>query len=264
MNTGNVPLGDIKLVDSNYQSYIDENLDCSIESLEPGEQRECVIGPFIAEFTGKDGPFENTATVTGCYKICVSDDDSASYRGLYWAFTPGFWKNNTPKAKNGHNAWQYTAFETDWTLGDLFELPDCVDNVMSKFKDITLLKALRLRGGNGIVGAAKILFRTAVASLLNASFHEETNGDIYGPGTIVYFPYYSDSNQCLRRISDVEFCQKTNIIDLVNGALLSCDRNTMLELGSHFDDINNGIHKIEWNVVKVKSEKPVKSKKPVK
>jgi hypothetical protein len=255
MNTGNVPLSDIRLVDSNFQLYIDENLDCLIESLEPGEQRECLIGPFLAEFTGKDGPFENTATVTGCYKICVSDDDSASYRGLYWAFTPGFWKNHTPKTKNGHNAWQYTAFETDWTLSDLFVLPDCADNVMSKFEGITLLKALRLRGGTGIVGAARILFRSAVASLF---FHEETNGDIYGPGSIVYFPYYSDSNQCLRRNSDVEFCQKTNIIDLVNGVLLSCDRDTMLELANHFDDINNRIHKIEWNDVKVKPKRPVK------
>lgn len=227
-NTGDVPLSQISLTDTQYQSFIDANpAGCTPPLiLQAGEVWEtCVIGPVTAIFTGDGEPFVNTATVTGCYEgTCVTDEDTASYSNLYWAFTPGFWKNHYPGCPSGHDAWQYTAFKTGDLLSEVFDIPSCNGN-LDAFFGATLLEALGFQGGSGVSGAAEILLRAAVASLLNASYHETRNGG----SSAVYFPY--DSN---------------GIIDMVNAALDSCDRETMLDLADYLDMINNGIDDIVW------------------
>lgn len=136
------------------------------------------------------------------------------------AFTPGFWKNHHSGSPSGHDAWQYTDFETGEFIIDIFDIPDC-NGFLSEL-DVTLLDALNFGGGAGVSGAARILLRAAVASLLNASFHKP-NGDNY-------FPYDSNS-----------------IIDLVNAALDSCDREAILDLADNLDMINNsGSGDIDW------------------
>jgi hypothetical protein len=83
-----------------------------------------------------------------------------------------------------------------------------------------------LRGGKGKEGAAQILLRAGIASLLNASFHEEA-GRLPCENVCV-FPYSS-----------------AEVITMVNDAL-NGSRDDMLMLADHLDMINNGIHYIEW------------------
>jgi hypothetical protein len=77
----------------------------------------------------------------------------------------------------------------------------------------TLLAALNFGGGPGLLGAEQILMRAAVTAWLNAA-HE-------GLG----YP--------LRRFVD------GGILDMVNGAIASRDRATMLAVASYLDDLNN-------------------------
>lgn len=70
--------------------------------------------------------------------------------------TPGYWKNHTESWIN---------YDPDQTLGDAgFNFP----GQLAAFDGVTLIEALQGGGGPGLDGAAKILLRAAVASLLNA------------------------------------------------------------------------------------------------
>jgi hypothetical protein len=87
----------------------------------------------------------------------------------------------------------------------VFDVPDELG-----LDDTTLLDALSLRGGPGTRGAAEILLRAAVASLLNAA-----HPDIDYPRTTA------------------------EIIADVNAALASLDRATILALARELDADNN-------------------------
>lgn len=124
--------------------------------------------------------------------------------------TPGYWKNHAGlEKKNGkfqRNAWPPTGFTPD----------DYLDHVFSEagtyFGDdmVTLHQGLKLQGGDGAEGAAEILMRAAVASLLNAAH------------------------------PDVEFTHTVaQVIGQTNAALASGDRETMLILAAEFDFDNN-------------------------
>ena len=89
----------------------------------------------------------------------------------------------------------------------------------------TLLEALSYEGDKGVAGARQILLRTAVAALLNASFHETMLHDDY-----LYYPY---------TVADV--------IAEVNAALSSNNRSVMLSLADDFDGVNNGNHYFDWS-----------------
>jgi len=115
--------------------------------------------------------------------------------------TPGYWKNHT------ENWEEYTSTDP---LSDSFTFPAN----LSAFADDTMLTALEYPGGSGVAGGARILLRAATASFLNAA-HE-------GVG----FP--------LRRFTD-----PGNIQKLVNDALASGNRQTMIDLGGYLDDLNN-------------------------
>jgi hypothetical protein len=77
--------------------------------------------------------------------------------------TPGYWKNHT-------DSW--VVYSPEDLIGNVFGLWDDWFNLREELSDIadyTLLEALNFKGGPGIEGAAKILLRSAVAALLNAS-----------------------------------------------------------------------------------------------
>lgn len=228
-NTGNVALTNIALNDSDF----DVSGCGAIPDLAPGETFECVIGPLNA---GGVAHYD-LATVTGDYDgQTVQDDDPVYYAGDFWAFTPGFWKNNiADKGKRTHDAWIYTNYTTHMHLGDVFDAA-CMSLYSPKrgkhaktYDRFTLLEALSFMGGEDVAGGMGNLLRAAVAALLNASFHEVMGNDI-GAGGV--YPYTVDE-----------------VIALVNAALCSNSRETMLSLYTLLDDINNGIHYIDWNWV---------------
>ncbi|WP_332775435.1 hypothetical protein, partial [Polaromonas sp.] len=93
------------------------------------------------------------------------------------------------------------------TVDSVFSLPN---GVLAHLGDDSLLEALNYPGGNNLAGAAQILLRAAVASLLNAAH------------------------------PDVEFPRtEAEIIAEVNAALASKDRGTILALASALDADNN-------------------------
>ncbi|HEX9713283.1 MAG TPA: hypothetical protein VGB52_12150 [Actinomycetota bacterium] len=111
--------------------------------------------------------------------------------------TPGFWKTHP-------NSWPAGINPGD-TLETWFDVPDSLG-----LDNVTLLDALAFEGGKGVKGAAMILLRAAVASLLNAAH------------------------------PDVDFNWTTGeVITAVNTALASGNRGTMLSLASELDEDNN-------------------------
>jgi hypothetical protein len=127
-----------------------------------------------------------------------SSDSSTTSVAPGSACTPGFWKNH-------EDGWGDTGFSPD-------EIADAVFAGAAGFEldAETLLESLAGGGGPGADGAAQILLRAAVASLLNA-------------GT-----------------PDGGFSMSTDeLIAAVNAALDSGDRATMLALAGDLDGLNN-------------------------
>lgn len=125
--------------------------------------------------------------------------------------TPGYWKNHP-------ESWQETGPDSpdtpltyDRTSKDRIPAfaPSSLDLDGDGDED-TFLDALRFKGGSGLTGAERILFRAAVASWLNAATEE------------VGFP--------LRR---------REFVPEVNAAVASGDRQTMLDLARELDELNN-------------------------
>ncbi|HEY7522735.1 MAG TPA: hypothetical protein VH813_04945 [Candidatus Limnocylindrales bacterium] len=112
--------------------------------------------------------------------------------------TPGYWKNHI-------DSWTATGFASNQTLESVFNVPDSLG-----MDNVTLVSALGGGGGPGLTGAAKILFRAGVASLLNTAH----------PG--------------------VAFAgSPASVIADVNAALASGSRSTMLDLATELDNANN-------------------------
>jgi hypothetical protein len=112
--------------------------------------------------------------------------------------TPGYWKNHPA-------AWGPTGYSQGQTLESVFNVPDSLG-----MDNVTLQSALQGGGGSGLTGAAKILLRASVASLLNAAH----------PGVS-----FADS--------------PASVISAVNAALASGSRSTMLDLATELDNANN-------------------------
>jgi hypothetical protein len=232
-NTGGVALSDVTVTDPTLAAVLGTgDVLCSYTELAAGETQICgPFGPVPAEFTGMgsdypNGRFENTARVDGCSDtFCVDDEDTAWYVGLYWAFTPGFWKNHGPNAPSGHDAWELTGVDYGTTLV-IHVFPAAGDYVRT---GLPLAGALKLRGGSGAEGAAETLLRAATAAYLNARFHEVQHGGTTQPNGLVYYPLSS-----------------AEVVAAVENALLSGDRSTMLDLAGQLDGYNNGIDDIVW------------------
>jgi hypothetical protein len=111
--------------------------------------------------------------------------------------TPGYWKNHPE---------DWTGFTTGQSLESVFDVPNSLG-----LDSVSLMSALEFGGGPGTLGASKILFRAAVAALLNSSS------------------------------SGVDYPLTTaQVISQVNAALATLDRDTILALATDLDNKNNG------------------------
>lgn len=115
--------------------------------------------------------------------------------------TPGYWKNHTD---NWEEATTSTLLDTE------FDFPAS----LSALADDTFIQALQYKGGATLEDAAKILMRAAVAAWLNAA-HD-------GLG----YPLQRGTGS-----GDIE--------PMVNAALASEDRDTILALATYLDGLNN-------------------------
>jgi hypothetical protein len=250
-------LQDVQVTDPTLGEYLFADPDhvfCDIGLLQGGESVTCPavpLGPIPAEFTGMgsmyEPAFENTAYVEGCAvsnpEVCTSDDDTASYTGLYWAFTPGFWKNHAYDSSSGKDAWLFTAYGSE--TGDYANVCDVFVNAGDFVRCENLLNTLRrMRGGSGDDGAAQILLRAGIAALLNASFHEVQHGGITGPNGEILYPW--DSATVMAKVDEALGWPSDGQEDPEDGVYKSA-RDKMLELATMLDSWNNGIHYINWD-----------------
>jgi hypothetical protein len=158
------------------------------------------------------GQYANIGAVTaewydrGSYQtLTLTDEDASHYFGELGEQTGddgcshGYWKNHTA-------AWDTTDATPGTGLGSVFSAAATLDG----FENLTLMDALKFKGGKGVAGAARILLRQAVAAWLNAKH----------PG--VAYPRLA-----------------TEIVDDVNAAIAGGDRHQMIELAGELDVDNN-------------------------
>ena len=236
-NTGQYELKNVEVTDPSLGLLLESNPDyvfCTYETLAVGEVVYCgPFGPIDAVYEMNNeicniASAEGTARPGTGYSEMVSDSDEACYTPRLWAFTPGFWKNHTADSPSGHDAWQYTEYlpgdDLVFTLpAEILMLP--VKGGLTTFGDLTLIDALRLRGGTSFTGALEILLRAATASLLNASFHEMMPDDLVEP----MFPWTT-----------------AQVIEAVDAAITTQEVEIMLELATTLDMWNNGYEYFDW------------------
>ena len=130
----------------------------------------------------------------------VSANGNGGDGGDPGGLTPGFWKNHL-------GAW--VEFDDEDLIDDPF------NNVPPELLGDSFLDALRYKGGKGELGAARILLRAAIAGILNYEFLGTDNPEFEYPMTM------------------------NEIINQVNSALASGDRDIMLSLKDMIDGYNN-------------------------
>jgi hypothetical protein len=245
-NDGPVDLEDVRVIDPALGSLLMGNplfVFCEIEALDAGETLSCSpVGPIAAAFTGFD-PHANTAAASGCaaadHAVCVEHEDTASYIGLHWAFTAGFWKNHTERSKSGQDAWALTSYDETTDVCSVFA--GASDFVPCR----GLLKTLSTaRVGKGDAGAARILLRAGITALLNASFHETQHGGVVGPYGEVYYPLTSAGVVAL--VDEALSWPGGGQTDPADGVFKS-PRRKMLEVSGLLQMWNEGIHFIDWD-----------------
>jgi hypothetical protein len=168
---------------------------------------------------GDDGvcvkTYENTATLT-------FEDDSyleasaaveLTCLGLYGC-TPGFWRQE----------FNYVHW-VDYAPNDLLQAVFEAGKIVNGLKDNTLAEALEFDGGSGAAGAQRILFRAAVASLLNLSHPD-----------IAFIVPASNGDAAITSAAD--------LITAVNSVLSTQNsgRAAMLALAERLDAANNAVN----------------------
>lgn len=138
--------------------------------------------------------------------------------------TPGYWKNPKREWPEGYYIyfrdpvtgdlippyWELIPLSRNTPIQDIFNVP------MVLYGD-TLLDALGYHGGDSLLGATRILLRAAAAGILNCG-DPNTNYLLDGLGS-------NDDGQIL--------------IDMVNTALATNNRGTILDLAVTLDEWNN-------------------------
>lgn len=119
--------------------------------------------------------------------------------------TPGYWK-----APQHFDSWAATGLTTTQSVGSLFANASLYTLDGKALSNYTLRQALNFQGGETLTGAAEILLRAAVAAQLNAR-HPDVGAPLAAAA----------------------------MIDAVNAALASGDRNTILSLATTLDNNNN-------------------------
>lgn len=160
------------------------------------------------------GSFTNTATAVARDNEGNTDTANASAVVTFWWYgrTPGYWKNHA-------EAWT-SGYTPSMNIQDLFVIPaglikdGKLDLDKNNIKD-TLMAGLAYKGGNNLTGAAQILFRAAIAALLNEAYY----GADY-PGAT----------------------STSALITKVNEVLATNARAQYLALASYYDYWNNAVH----------------------
>jgi len=106
--------------------------------------------------------------------------------------------------KNLKHVEHWTSFSPSDQVEGVFDLPSELSSL-----DVSLMAALKFGGGKGALGMARSLLRAAVAAILNDAH------------------------------PDIEYQYVGDIIDDVNNALASLDRDTMETLKDTLDEANN-------------------------
>ena len=181
--------------------------------LAPGAVRTCtVLDVLVSGVAG--GTFTNTATVTGVDNEANSDSATASANVNFWWYgrTPGYWKNHPEAWVNGYLPGNFiqSVFNVPTSLLKSGELD--LDRLSGKD---TLMNGLGYRGGSTLSGGAQILFRAAIAALLNEAY--------YGAD----FPIATSTG---------------DLIAQVNAVLATGSRSTYVSFASYLDYWNNAVH----------------------
>jgi hypothetical protein len=174
---------------------------CPSTTLQPGKSMRCTA-------TGRamEGQYRNVGRVIGFgpERREAVDTDPSHYFGFeditgQIGCSHGYWKNHA-------SSWLATGYSQQDTVGRVFAGTIPWPAVATS----SLSEALKFGGGSGVEGAVKNLMRQAVAALLNAA-----HPDVPYPRTA------------------------TEVINLVDRALASNDRQTILRLAGEFDRDNN-------------------------
>ena len=203
-NNGNVALLDVIVTDDNgTPGDTSDDVVFNIGDLAPGETAN-YNGSYDP---GVAGPSTNTVVATASDAVESSPVSSSPASATCEVppppgeegCTPGFWKNST-------GSW--VGYSPNQLVGSVFSLPNGV--LSNQLGGDTLLQALDYGGGDNLIGAAQILLRAAVASILNAAH------------------------------PDVDFPRSAaSVIADVNAALATKDRATILALATALDIDNN-------------------------
>jgi uncharacterized repeat protein (TIGR01451 family) len=209
-NTGSVDITDVTVLDSLItltREADDPGNDDDV--LEPGETW-VFSGSYITTTEDCD-EVVNTVTANGNFQLGVLDEisDNETVEVVCEGnegCTPGFWKANAER-------WNAVAWpdgvEPSHLISTVFSATDDATAYDGHGSD-TLLEGLKLKGGPGTEGAAQILLRAGVAAYLNA-VDDEVN---YG-------------------------FTAAEVQTMVNDALNSNNRGTMLSVAATLDEANN-------------------------
>jgi hypothetical protein len=149
----------------------------------------------------------------------------ATSNGATQGCTPGYWKNHTDVWQEYHASESVShMLRSSLSGGTDYTFP----SILSQYGSISMLDALKLKGGSGADGGAQILLRAATAGILNAAY------DVVPDGSQgLFYPY--------RRYQSVTINGVTYpaLIPAVTAALNSLDKDTMVNLAAQIDAANN-------------------------
>jgi hypothetical protein len=159
-----------------------------------------------------------TGTVTDDDGNSDTGSDDATVSFTWRGRTPGYWKNHPAEWPINFTMTNYkgqtVAVTTFTNVRSVFNVPTSSTFSCIKSGD-KLMTALSYKGGSTLCGATQILLRAATAGLLN----EISFGDAYPA-----------------------FASPQDLINAVNAAIATGNRQTIINLANQIDYWNNGVH----------------------
>jgi len=134
--------------------------------------------------------------IPGLAAVLIGSGFAPAFAGVDEGCTPGFWKQS-----HHFEEWVPTDLSPDTTVRQVFQVGDT--------NDLTLLDALKAKGGPSVEAAVKILLKAGVAGILNANH------------------------------PNVSYPPDVDVIGMVQGAYASGDRDTILSTAESLDVLNN-------------------------